>query len=97
MEESEIYKTAWAKFGKNAQMNLVNEECGELISAVSRYFRDRHTQTEAGLLSPIDHLTEELIDVEIMIAQLKQNMIDPASYARFKKYKLMRLENRLKD
>ena len=61
-------------------------ECGELIAAINRFF----TQNRGDL----NELVEEIADVEIMMAQLREivghNPVDEA-----KALKLIRLENTL--
>ena len=48
-------------YGTESQLNILQEECAELIQAVSKYRRGES----------IDLLAEEIADVEIMIAQIK--------------------------
>ena len=80
-----IYKEAIAKWGEEAQVNMLNEECGELITAVAQFRR--------GRTSHHDVMTE-LADVAIMVEQLATIM----SYSDFeqeKERKLERLRERL--
>lgn len=62
-----IFEKALGKWGLNAQLDMLQEECGELIASVGRYKRRRE--------SSFTQMMEELADVEIMIAQIKQACI----------------------
>ena len=67
-----LYKEAIEKWGEEAQVNMLNEECGELITAVAQFKR--------GRTSHHDVMTE-LADVFIMVEQIASMM----SYDDFEK------------
>ncbi len=48
-------------YGLDHQLGLLQEECGELVQAISKY----HRYHDMGLL------IEEIADVEVVIAQIK--------------------------
>jgi NTP pyrophosphatase (non-canonical NTP hydrolase) len=79
----ELYKEAINKWGEEAQINMLNEECGELITAVAQFRR--------GRTSHHDVMTE-LADVFIMVEQIATMM----NYEDFEK-ELNRKLIRLKD
>ena len=84
-ERSKLYLRAIRNWGEEAQTNMVNEECGELITAIAQFKR--------GRTSHHDVMTE-LADVAIMVEQLATIM----SYSDFeqeKDRKLERLRERL--
>lgn len=56
-------------YGSNMQMDVMQEECAELIQAISKVKRK-------GFRASTDNLIEELADVEIMIEQLKYMLKD---------------------
>lgn len=90
MKKKELYEDAIKEWGVELQLLMLQEECGELISAVSRYWRKR----ENSFLK----LAEEIADVEIMIEQTKQALfygldVDRVNIA--KRKKLKRLADRL--
>ena len=60
-----LYKEAIEKWGEEAQINMLNEECGELIAAVAQFKR--------GRTSHHDVMTE-LADVFIMVEQIATMM-----------------------
>ena len=60
-----LYKEAIEKWGEEAQVNMLNEECGELIAAVAQFKR--------GRTSHHDVMTE-LADVFIMVEQIATMM-----------------------
>ena len=86
-ERFKLYKEAVDKWGEEAQINMLNEECGELITAVAQFRR--------GRTSHHDVMTE-LADVFIMVEQIASMM----SYDDFEKEldrKLLKLkEEKLK-
>ena len=51
-------------YGKEAQMGIAQEECAELIQAISKVRRMGET------MDTLDHLAEEIADVNIMCKQL---------------------------
>lgn len=67
-----IFRAAREKWSEIAQSMVLMEECGELISAVSRYYRGRDT---------FDHVLEEIADVIVCCEQLILNMADRHDYA----------------
>ena len=56
-------------YGVNSQLSILQEECAELIQAVSKYRRTNDPNVFDRM-----HLEEEIADVEIMIAQIKYLM-----------------------
>ena len=82
-ERLELYKEAIGKWGEDAQINMLNEECGELITAIAQFKR--------GRTSHHDVMTE-LADVFIMVEQIASMM----NYDDFEK-ELDRKLIRLKD
>ena len=53
-------------YGKEPQLGMAQEECAELIQAISKVRRKGETK------DAIDHLAEEIADVRIMCAQLEE-------------------------
>jgi NTP pyrophosphatase (non-canonical NTP hydrolase) len=88
-EKDELYERAMAHFGPKRQLRKLQEECGELISAINR-------DLERGTREAEEALAAEVADVEIMIEQLrriwKNDDIDQA-----KNHKLARLDSRLRE
>lgn len=81
----DLYRQAIAKWGEDAQINMVNEECGELIAAIAQFKR--------GRTSHHDVMTE-LADVSIMVEQLA-TMMNYEDFEVEKDRKLQRLKERL--
>lgn len=90
MLEKDIYKSALKMWGKDAQLQMVVEECSELIKAVMKYKRNPNNKT-------VDDVIEEMADVEIMLSQLKiifeTGKFGCFTFYIFKNKKLKRLEN----
>lgn len=78
-----LYKKALRTWGEEAQVNMLDEEVGELITAVARFKRGRATHQD---------VMTELADVFIMVEQIATMM----SYDDFEKEldrKLVRLRD----
>lgn len=87
IDQTSVLKAAIEKFGREPQMRMVQEECAELIQAVSKYIRSK----ESGF----NNLCEEIADVEIMLAQLRL-ILDKDKYIdSIKDLKLKRLQSKL--
>lgn len=53
-------------FGYKTQIKKINEECYELIEAITEY------ETEGKNLSQKEHIAEEIADVEFLLKQFKE-------------------------
>lgn len=62
-ERSRLYRAALAKYGKVAQIDMLHEEIGELLSAIGHYRRGRDTASD---------VLSEIADVRIMLEQLTE-------------------------
>ena len=82
---SETGRRAMDYWGKDAQLGMVAEECGELIVAVSHHHRGREGAAES--------LIEEGADALITIMQLR--LLAPEKFDAAVSAKLRRLECRL--
>ena len=69
MRESTIYKKAIKRWGNDLQLSILQEECAELIQAISKV--RRYGPGYEDEMKFIDDLAEEIADVEIMIEQAK--------------------------
>ena len=56
-------------YGLNSQIDILQEECAELIQAISKYRRSNNPN-----FFDKTHIEEEIADVEIMITQVKHLM-----------------------
>ena len=63
IENDDLYIEAYDKWGEVAQIDMLQEECAELIFSISKYKR--------GKPDSLDAIAEEMADVEIMIGQVK--------------------------
>lgn len=85
-----IYTLALHKWGREAQLGIIFEELGELISQISRYFIRKR--------GSIDDLASEVADAEICCAQLRMMMGECSELIDEQKdFKLRRLIERLHD
>ena len=77
-----IYQKAVETFGQAAQKRLLIEECSELITAICHHFRGRATD---------DQVIEEMVDVQLMLNQMRVLINDESKWERWFAYKLDRL------
>ena len=63
---AEKIRTVARHYGKEPQMGVAQEECAELIQAISKVRRKGET------VETLDNLVEEIADVSIMCAQLEE-------------------------
>ena len=84
--EKAIYRRALDKWGPEAQLLKVAEECSELAAAVLQYLQDR---------VPVHEVAEEIADVEIMLGQMR--LYFGVIVESKKQAKLERLADRLEE
>ena len=80
-----IYKEALDLWGFDTQLEMIVEECAELIHAIKKYKRDK-----CGVYDVI----EECADVEIMLEQMRE--VFNSEIENCKLMKIERLKNRIK-
>lgn len=81
-EENKIYREAIEFFGVTSQKIMVIEEMSELTKELCKELRDR---------GDIEHIADELADVEITLAQLKSIYDIHDMVEEHKDFKLRRL------
>lgn len=74
-------------YGLENQLNQTTEECGELIVAINKFKR----------YGDVEHLIEEMVDVEIMLDQLKYFLKCEDSIHDIKEYKINRQLKRIDE
>ena len=87
-EKYEIYKAALEKYGVGAQIGMLTEECGELLSAINKFNRSRCSN---------DDVLTELADVSIMVEQLSLIYVGYETFQIEKDKKLIRLLKRINN
>lgn len=85
LKKKELYSKVISKWGIDAQLWMVTEECSELLNAIAKYKRGRETQ---------DAILKELADVSIMVEQIACYFCE-ARFNHFKEAKLQRLLERV--
>jgi len=83
----DIYDQAVTKWGHESQINMMIEECAELITALRHFARGKAT---------IDDVCSELADIEIMSAQMRSCFGNKKIEAAIE-LKIMRLKQLLDD
>ena len=91
-DKIKLYNKAIQKWGKEPQIRMMIEECGELITALAK--RDRCSNG-----STVDDIIGEMVDVELLLEQLKLIFVNGRfgcfTYAITRKAKLKKLEKLL--
>ena len=87
MDSKKLMVDAIAKWGVESQLDMVIEECAELIDAIQKFRRGRDTE---------DEVLEEAVDVGLCLDQLKLILHkEPSDWERVRYDKLVRLQMRL--
>lgn len=87
IHELEVLKSAVNRYGLEAQLNQLTEECGELIAAVNHFRRGR----VCGRVE----LVEEMADVYILLEQIVIGLDCSAEITGFMHCKISILNGRL--
>ena len=87
-EENKIYQEAIEFFGDTSQKIMVIEEMSELTKELCKELRERGN---------IENIADELADVEITLAQIKQIYNIHKSVEEHKDFKLRRFAGRMKE
>lgn len=83
-----LMEEAVFQWGEETQLNMVIEECAELIDAIQKRRRGRVTW---------EKLVEEGVDVELCIEQLKLILDEPVEWQKVRQEKLARLSGLLRS
>jgi NTP pyrophosphatase (non-canonical NTP hydrolase) len=70
IEHEQLYKDAIKKWGEDLQLFCFYEEVGELMQAISK-FKRRSLYPNESITGYYHNIREELVDVQIMLDQLK--------------------------
>ena len=84
--DKELMQMALETWGQQSQLDMVIEECAELIDAIQKWRRHRIESIK---------VLEETVDVELCLNQLKMMLDAPILFENIKKEKLERLEKLL--
>ena len=93
-DERKVFTEAIAKYGEDEQMRIAQEECAELIQAISKYHRAQSNPDGRYLERAKDNLIEEIADVSIMVDQLK--LMVKGSHTEMRAARVQRLAIRMK-
>ncbi len=86
--EKELLEANIKNHGVNAELVVAMEECAELIQAISKVIRYGASEEKY-----IDHLSEEMADVTIVLDELGMIFNNICDIAVWRKRKLERLED----
>jgi len=88
--EPSILQRAIDKYGNDDQLNMAKEELAELIVAISHYQRGRLSKESAEIIA-------EIVDVYIMLEQIKMILGIQTQVDNYIIIKLAKLKQRLDD
>ena len=80
-ENRETFSECVTRYGSSAQIMMTLEEAGELIQAIAK--TQRAMKGSGDIREAVDHLSEEIADVKIMLSQLTMifdNDLEVAKY-----------------
>lgn len=97
MDKNEIYSKAISTYGEDGQIDMVIEEMAELTQALLKIRRYRKEHEGDFTTKLLDHVSEEMADVEIVLEQARMILQNEDLIDWYKKNKLKRLEERLKE
>lgn len=94
-QERAVLKAAIDKYGNDSQLAVAQEECAELIQAISKLKRAENSDHPGRTAkAAMNNLMEETADVQIMLDQIRI-MYPSHAYDTIRKEKLARLEKRM--
>ena len=98
--KEEIFIAISEKYGKEYMLRQLAEECSELSQAALKYIRAARNETPMRIDEAIEHLTEEIADVRLMIDAVSATVLserDVDDVQAIKEQKLDRWKTRLID
>ena len=96
----EIFENIAGKYGKDYMLRQMAEECCELAQAALKYIRADLKETPMRIDESIEHLTEEIADVWLMIDAVSATVLserDVDDVRAIKERKLERWKTRMID
>ena len=98
--KEEIFEAIAGKYGKEYMLRQMAEECSELSQAALKYIRAARKETPMRIDEAIEHLTEEIADVRLMIDAVSATVLserDVDDVHAIKEQKLERWKTRMID
>ena len=96
--KEEIFEAISGKYGKEYMLRQMAEECSELAQAALKYIRAVRKETPMRIDEAIEHLTEEIADVRLMIDAVSATVLtwrDVDDMQAIKEQKLDRWKTRM--
>ena len=100
LDKVEIFEHIAGKYGKKYILRQMAEECCELAQAALKYIRAVRKETPMRIDEAIEHLTEEIADVRLMIDAVSATVLtwrDVDAMQAIKEQKLDRWKTRMVD
>ena len=100
LDKVEIFEAISGKYGKEYMLRQMAEECSELSQAALKYIRALRNETPMRIDEAIEHLTEEIADVRLMIDAVSATVLSERNVddvQAIKEQKLERWKTRMID
>ena len=100
LDKVEIFEQIAGKYGKEYMLRQMAEECSELAQAALKYIRAARKETPMRTDEAIEHLTEEIADVRLMIDAVSATVLserDVDDVRAIKEQKFDRWKTRMVD
>ena len=94
-ENRETFSECVTRYGSSAQIMMTLEEVGELVQAIAK--TQRSMKGSGDIREAVDHLSEEIADVKIMLAQLSMIFDNDLEVARYIHEKSARQQQQLDE
>ena len=98
--KEEIFEAITGKYGKEYMLRQMAEECSELSQAALKYIRAVRKETPMRIDEAIEHLTEEIADVSLIIDAVSATVLSECNVddvQEIKEQKLERWKKRMID
>ena len=98
--KEEIFDAIAGKYGKEYMLRQLAEECSELSHAALKYIRAARKETPMRIFEAVEHLTEEIADVRLMIDAVSATVLSERNVddvQAIKEQKLDRWKKRMID
>ena len=98
--KEEIFEAISEKYGKGYMLRQLAEECSELAQAALKYIRVLRNETPMRIDEALEHLTDEIADVRLMIDAVSTSVLswrDVDDMQAIKVQKLERWKTRMID
>ena len=96
-EVNDLYDEAVRLWGEKTQIDMMVEECSELIKALCKFNRNKSTYPR-DVFQVLENVREEIVDVDIVLGQMKRIFdLEETCINEIREKKLTRLKNKVEN